>query len=57
MRFKATIEVTNTYSVTLYATSEEEAHEEVGSMELYDLTEDLLTNSSIKVLDLESDGF
>jgi len=57
MRYKTTVEVTNTHSFIIYANSEEEAHEQFGQLELCDFNEDSITNSSIKLLDLESDGF
>jgi hypothetical protein len=53
IRYKAKVEIVTTHSVIVYATSEEEAYEELESV-IY--SEDNAIKTSMTVVDVESDG-
>jgi hypothetical protein len=54
-RYKAKVKIVTTHSVFVYAFSEEEAYEELSNIGFYD--EDTAINTSIEVVEVESDGF
>jgi len=53
-RYKAKVEIVTTHSVIVYATSEEEAYEQLENTDLF--TEDSVIKTSLTVVDVESDG-
>ena len=55
IRYKAKVEIVTTHSVVVYASSEEEAYEELSNMDLYEEEDPI--NTSIEVVEVESDGF
>jgi hypothetical protein len=53
-RYKAVVEVVTTLAVTVYATSEEEAYEQLEDTDFF--TDDTAIKTSMTVVSLESDG-